>query len=70
MTPKQFRAWMKQQDLRVADVASATRLSTNTIYAFLRGDSVQISTKDHLNRFAIDYGQRKQSHARSIMEMG
>lgn len=55
MTPAEFKAWMKKQDLRVVDVAHFTKLDLNTIYAFRRGDPVNRVTRDVIYRFVAEY---------------
>ena len=55
MTGKQFEKWMKQNSLRVSDVASKTKLDPNTIYAFRRGVSVRETTVDILLRFVSEF---------------
>lgn len=57
MTGKQFKNWMKEQGLRVTDIASETKLGTNTIYAFRRGQDVRPTTVDILNQFVQRYEQ-------------
>jgi hypothetical protein len=55
MTGKQFTKWMRENDLRVPDIASKTGLDPNTVYAFRRDKSVNRTTKDILMRFVEEY---------------
>jgi hypothetical protein len=61
MTGKQFTAWMKKNDLRVADVASGAKLDTNTVYAFRRDTRVSRTTRDLLMRFVQEYEASRQA---------
>ena len=55
MTGKQFIAWMKVRKLRVPDVAARTGLSSNTIYAFRRDESVHHLTRKEIMDFVATY---------------
>jgi predicted transcriptional regulator len=59
MSGSEFTKWMKENGLRVADVASKTGLDPNTVYAFRRGESVMRSTIRLINDFVADYEQSK-----------
>ena len=67
MTSKQFVEWMKIQGLRVSDVASATKLDPNTIYAYRRGESVRRTTIDILLRFVSEYKPVPQQTLKQVM---
>lgn len=63
MSGTEFKAWMKGRDLRVADVASTTNLDTNTVYAFIREESVRRTTKDILIRYAREFDAQREAKA-------
>ncbi len=57
MTGRQFEKWMKARRLRVSEIASATGLDPNTVYAFRREEPTRRTTKDILIRFVSEYDQ-------------
>lgn len=62
MTGKQFKNWMKEHGLRVTDIASKTKLGTNTIYDFRRGKDMRPTTVSILLQFVQQYEQTVTSH--------
>ena len=59
MNGAEFTKWMKEQGLRVSDVASKTGLDPNTVYAFRRGQTVNRTTVHLLLSFVASYERSK-----------
>jgi hypothetical protein len=51
----EYKAWMKLKGLKVRDVSFFTKLHSNTIYSFLRDESVEDSTAASLLNFQRDF---------------
>jgi len=54
MGASDLKQWMTEHDKLVADVASATRISVNTVYKYLRGEVVSKSVAESLRRLVAD----------------
>jgi len=54
MEASDLKQWMTEHDKLVADVASATRISVNTVYKYLRGEVVSKSVAESLRRLVAD----------------
>ena len=48
MSESDFKKWMKENGLDVTDIRSMTKLSEDTIKAYLAGKEVHASTRNHL----------------------
>jgi hypothetical protein len=66
MSGKQFKNWMKSEGLKVRDVSFFTGYSSNTVYAYLRDETVAESThqgmasfKENFERGAYQLPKRK-----------
>tara|TARA_R100001086_G_scaffold248406_2_gene185316 strand:- start:916 stop:1098 length:183 start_codon:yes stop_codon:yes gene_type:complete len=53
MEPENLKQWMELNNLTVADVASKTKLSVNTVYKFLRGEHVSRGSAELLRLLAV-----------------
>lgn len=52
MSGTAFRRLLKEKRIRVLDVAYETKLNPQTVYNFMKGDEVNASTRDRLEKYA------------------
>lgn len=54
--------WMKENDVRDVDIASALKMHPVTIQRFLKGESARRSTVAAFERFVASYSESKVKH--------
>ena len=57
MTPKALAAWMRTHGVTPVDMASALKISPDTVKRFLAGRNVHRSTQAAIDRFILSYKQ-------------